>query len=54
MTQEAKTEERRARGDAFTLGLNPYGLTYHLDFAGGGPCANLKYAGLVLARRHRD
>jgi sugar phosphate isomerase/epimerase len=47
MTQEAKTEETRARGDAFTLGLNPYGLTYHLGLQGaGGPRANPKGAGL--------
>ena len=47
MTQEARTEERRALGDAFALGLNPYGLTYHLGLQGaGGLRANPKGAGL--------
>ena len=36
-----------ARGRAFALGLNPYGLTYHLGLQGaGGPRANPKGAGL--------
>jgi 3-oxoisoapionate decarboxylase len=35
------------RGSAFALGLNPYGLTYHLGLQGaGGPRANSKGAGL--------
>jgi 3-oxoisoapionate decarboxylase len=35
------------RGHAFALGLNPYGLTYHLGLQGaGGPRANPKGAGL--------
>ena len=35
------------RGRAFALGLNPYGLTYHLGLQGaGGPRANPKGAGL--------
>ena len=47
MTQEAKPEETRARGAAFALGLNPYGLTYHLGLQGaGGPRANPRGAGL--------
>ncbi|MBV8107357.1 MAG: sugar phosphate isomerase/epimerase [Hyphomicrobiales bacterium] len=47
MTQEAKAEETRARGETFALGLNPYGLAYHLGLQGaGGPRANRKGAGL--------
>ena len=47
MNREAKTEIKRARGDAFTLGLNPYGLAYHLGLQGAGsPRANPKGAGL--------
>jgi 3-oxoisoapionate decarboxylase len=47
MNQEAKANETRARGDAFTLGLNPYGLAYHLGLQGAGsPRANAKGAGL--------
>ncbi|MBV9286730.1 MAG: sugar phosphate isomerase/epimerase [Hyphomicrobiales bacterium] len=39
--------ETRARRDAFVLGLNPYGLTYHLGLQGaGGPRANPNGAGL--------
>src|ERR1700678_600817 len=35
------------RGHAFALGLNPYGLTYHLGLQGaGGPRANPKGMGL--------
>jgi 3-oxoisoapionate decarboxylase len=46
MNQEAKNDTR-ARGDAFTLGLNPYGLAYHLGLQGAGsPRANPKGAGL--------
>ncbi len=54
--------ETEARGRAFTFGLNPYGLTYHLGLQGaGGPRANPHGAGLrglhrdrVRARRPRD
>lgn len=47
MNWEAKTETTRARGDAFALGLNPYGLAYHLGLHGAaGPRANPKGAGL--------
>jgi sugar phosphate isomerase/epimerase len=47
MNREAKTETTRALGQAFTLGLNPYGLAYHLGLQGaGGPRANPKGAGL--------
>jgi sugar phosphate isomerase/epimerase len=47
MTDQAKTYETKSRGDAFALGLNPYGLTYHLGLQGaGGPRANPKGAGL--------
>lgn len=47
MTREAKTDETRARGDAFALGLNPYGLAYHLGLQGaGGLRANPRGAGL--------
>ncbi len=36
-----------ARGQTFALGLNPYGLTYHLGLQGaGGPRTNPKGAGL--------
>jgi sugar phosphate isomerase/epimerase len=35
------------RGEVFRLGLNPYGLTYHLGLQGaGGPRANRRGAGL--------
>ncbi len=47
MSGEAKADEIRSRRDAFTLGLNPYGLTYHLGLqAAAGPRANPKGAGL--------
>jgi 3-oxoisoapionate decarboxylase len=47
MNREAKTETASARGDVFALGLNPYGLAYHLGLHGaGGPRANPKGAGL--------
>jgi len=37
----------KTRGKAFTFGLNPYGLAYHLGLQGaGGPRANPKGAGL--------
>jgi 3-oxoisoapionate decarboxylase len=40
-------EPTRARGSAFALGLNPYGLTYRLGLQGaGGPRANPKGTGL--------
>jgi 3-oxoisoapionate decarboxylase len=40
-------EATRARGSAFALGLNPYGLTYRLGLQGaGGPRANPKGTGL--------
>src|SRR6185437_5632912 len=42
-----KALEPEARGRAFALGLNPYGLTYHLGLQGaGGPRANPRAAGL--------
>jgi 3-oxoisoapionate decarboxylase len=38
----------KTRGSAFALGLNPYGLTYHLGLQGaGGPRANPNGAGLA-------
>ncbi len=41
------TKDSAARGQSFVLGLNPYGLTYHLGLQGaGGPRANPKGAGL--------
>ena len=47
MTAEAKIDTTRARGSSFALGLNPYGLTYHLGLQGaGGPRANEKGGGL--------
>jgi 3-oxoisoapionate decarboxylase len=47
MTEDAQTDERRRRGSAFVLGLNPYGLAYHLGLQGaGGPRANPKGTGL--------
>ncbi len=47
MTAQLKTVAAPSRRDAFTLGLNPYGLTYHLGLQGaGGPRANPKGAGL--------
>jgi sugar phosphate isomerase/epimerase len=39
--------ERRRYSETFRLGLNPYGLTYHLGLQGsGGPRANPRGAGL--------
>jgi sugar phosphate isomerase/epimerase len=47
MNENVKRPERRTRATAFALGLNPYGLTYHLGLQGaGGPRANPKGAGL--------
>ena len=47
MNVEARTNGRLARREAFSLGLNPYGLTYHLGLQGaGGKRANPKGAGL--------
>ncbi len=47
MNDTMKALQPEARGQIFTLGLNPYGLTYHLGLQGaGGPRANLKGAGL--------
>ena len=47
MTREAKPEATHRRAEAFQLGLNPYGLAYHLGLQGtGGPRANPKGAGL--------
>jgi len=47
MNENVKPLERETRGAALALGLNPYGLTYHLGLQGaGGPRANPKGAGL--------
>ena len=47
MNDNVKALQPEARGQAFALGLNPYGLTYHLGLQGaGGPRANPKGAGL--------
>jgi sugar phosphate isomerase/epimerase len=47
MTSHIKAEEARSLSSVFALGLNPYGLTYHLGLQGaGGPRANPKRAGL--------
>jgi sugar phosphate isomerase/epimerase len=47
MNDNVKALQPQARGRAFALGLNPYGLTYHLGLQGaGGPRANSKGAGL--------
>ncbi len=47
MTSHIKAEEARSLSSVFALGLNPYGLTYHLGLQGaGGPRANPKGAGL--------
>jgi len=47
MNDNVKALQPEARGRAFALGLNPYGLTYHLGLQGaGGPRANPKGAGL--------
>jgi len=47
MNGDVKALAPETRGRAFALGLNPYGLTYHLGLQGaGGPRANPKGAGL--------
>ena len=47
MNEIVKALQPEARGQTFALGLNPYGLTYHLGLQGaGGPRANPKGAGL--------
>jgi 3-oxoisoapionate decarboxylase len=47
MNGAIKALEPDVRGRAFALGLNPYGLTYHLGLQGAsGPRANPKGAGL--------
>jgi 3-oxoisoapionate decarboxylase len=47
MNADAEADEKTRRGGAFALGLNPYGLAYHLGLQGaGGPRANPKGAGL--------
>src|SRR6201993_1187980 len=47
MNDTMKALQPEARGEIFALGLNPYGLTYHLGLQGaGGPRANPKGAGL--------
>jgi len=47
MNANAETDGKTRRGSAFALGLNPYGLTYHLGLQGaGGPRANPKGVGL--------
>ena len=47
MNENVKTLQPETRGTAFALGLNPYGLTYHLGLQGaGGPRANPDGAGL--------
>jgi sugar phosphate isomerase/epimerase len=47
MNDIVRTLQPEARGQAFTLGINPYGLAYHLGLQGaGGPRANLSGGGL--------
>jgi 3-oxoisoapionate decarboxylase len=47
MNENVKPLRPETRGTAFALGLNPYGLTYHLGLQGaGGPRANPKGSGL--------
>jgi len=47
MISEARKRATRLRSDVFALGLNPYGLAYHLGLQGaGGPRANPRGAGL--------
>jgi sugar phosphate isomerase/epimerase len=47
MNENVTPLERETRGTAFALGLNPYGLAYHLGLQGaGGPRANPKGAAL--------
>ena len=47
MNTDAETEEAARRGRTFPMGLNPYGLTYHLGLqAAGGPRGNPNGTGL--------
>ena len=47
MNDNVKALQPEARGRAFALGLNPYGLAYHLGLQGaGGPRANPEGTGL--------
>jgi sugar phosphate isomerase/epimerase len=47
MISEPSKSATRLRSDIFALGLNPYGLTYHLGLQGaGGPRANPRGVGL--------
>ena len=47
MNENVKPLQPQTRRTAFALGLNPYGLAYHLGLQGaGGPRANPKGAGL--------
>jgi 3-oxoisoapionate decarboxylase len=47
MNENVKALQPETRATAFALGLNPYGLTYHLGLQGaGGPRANPGGAGL--------
>ena len=47
MNADAQANENTRRGRIFALGLNPYGLTYHLGLQGaGGQRANPKGTGL--------
>ena len=47
MNENVKALQPETRGTAFALGLNPYGLTYHLGLQGaGGPRADPGGAGL--------
>ena len=47
MNADAETDAKGRRGRTFALGLNPYGLTYHLGLQGaGGPRANPNGMGL--------
>lgn len=47
MNDNAREDEKSRRGRTFAMGLNPYGLTYHLGLqASGGPRANPRGTGL--------
>jgi 3-oxoisoapionate decarboxylase len=47
MNADAQIDEKARRGRTYALGLNPYGLTYHLGLQGaGGPRANPRGTGL--------
>jgi 3-oxoisoapionate decarboxylase len=47
MNENVRALLPEARGEIFSFGLNPYGLTYHLGLQGaGGPRANPKGTGL--------